>query len=205
MLSREKKLERIQRFYDDRIRGWMIPDLKKGIKAKANFLTALGCFVYTEAVGHLLPSLGKNERGKQEERHFYRCLFRFDSQEHLINLDKSIRDTGGVSGIYGIRHAMVHRYYPTQRKRLDNGDFLFLHSTVALDGVIVDQVDNTKIDSPPIFIDNNRNIAIALNNYIKEFEKCVDESYIKTFISKESNYIEAALSKHNEILGSPIL
>jgi hypothetical protein len=175
MFIHEEKLKRIKSFYEDRIKGWMISDLNKGIKAEANFLTALGCFVYTEAVGHLLPPLIK-EIGKPNEKSFYRCLFRFNSHDYLRELDKSIRKTGGHSGIYEMRHAMVHRYYPTPRKKV-NDTYLFISTVVALDGIIRGIEFEESVNSPLIFMDDSRRIAIALNNYVREFKECVDKSF----------------------------
>lgn len=51
------KLIEAKNFYIDRIKGWMISDLKKSIGAGTNFLTALGCLVCTEIIGTFLPPL----------------------------------------------------------------------------------------------------------------------------------------------------
>lgn len=203
MLSSEEKLERVRSFYDDRIKGWMLADLRKGVKANANFLVALGCFVYTEVAGHLLPPL-KEEIGKPEERHFYRCLFRFQSNDILRKLDAGIRQTGGSKGIYGMRHGMVHRYYPSPRKRMGD-QYLFLSSIIAIDGVITDLQSSENRESPPIFIDDNRRVAIALNSYINELEKTIDDSYQNTFVKNNEDFIHAAISSHDQVLGAPTI
>ncbi len=179
-------------FYVDRIKGWMINDLKRSIEANTNFLTTLGCFTYTEVVGHFLPPLTK-ERGKNESRRFYRCLFAFKSHTYLQQLNIHLtRQTG--RGIYEhLRHSMMHKYSPRVSKTT-HGIIYTIPSIIAKEGIIIDQVTGVKSKSPPIFLSDNGHIAIANTNFVEELEIAVDEAYNRTFIQNDDNYIRASIS-----------
>lgn len=157
----EKILKEAGDFFNERIKGWMLNDLKKSIDAETNFLTALGCLVYTEIIGTFLPPLNIAEKGSWEERHFYRCFFRLSSARYLKQLDDLIRkDSSGKSLYAHLRHSMTHRYIPMVGKKQD-GVYLSIHSVVARDGIAREPRSGKHFRTPPIFITHDNRIAIA--------------------------------------------
>lgn len=185
------KLKEAEKFYQEHILGWMINDLKNSVQAETNFLTALGCFVYTEVIGTFLPSLDISEMGKTEEIHFYRCFFRLRSSESLKQLDEFIRkETSGKSLYSHLRNGMAHSYFPNIKKT-ENGEKRYIHSVIARDG-IANKPDGTKMPTPPIFIDNDSRLIIANRNYIDELEFLVRVSMNMAFVKNDSQFQEAA-------------
>jgi len=194
----EQKLKEVENFYKNRVKGWMISDLKRSIDAKTNLLTALGCLIYTEVIGILLPPL-KNETGSIKERRFYRCLFRFPSKEYLLRLDKFLI-TQTRKGIYKqFRHNMAHRYFPAVIKR-QKGVVLFIPSVIARDGFIRDPMGTKIGDAPPIFLDKQNRVTLATKNYANELEKAVSNFYEFTFVKKDPNFQKAAIEGIDIIL-----
>ena len=188
----EELLSKAYEFYKDRIVGWMIADLKKAVDARANFLTALGCLSYTETVGIFLPPLPKGERGKKEERNFYRCLFRFSSSVYLKQLDQALREDSATNGLYALRNSMSHRYFPTLRRR-EKGVITFTNSIIAMHGILKDLERGVHVDSPPIFIDSQGRLAIVVKSYIKELEVAVNDFMDKTFEKREPEFVQYAI------------
>lgn len=187
----DSKLQEVHDFYTNRIIGWMINDLKKSIEAETNFLTALGCLIYTEIIGILLPPLPNEKSGSSNERRFYRCFFRFVSNNYLENLDKFIRKETN-KGIYQhLRHSMTHRYYPRIDK-ITNKVILSIPSVIARDGTAVNMSDGLRGKSPPIYLSSVGEIVIATRNYTDELFKAVKDFMKFTFEENQRNYIEYA-------------
>lgn len=190
----KEKLNEAEAFYKDRIQGWMLADLRKSIAAATNFLTALGCLVYTEVIGTFLPPID-TEQGSQKEKRFYRCLYRLPSAELLKDLDTMIRaGTKSNKGIYQfLRHSMAHKYYPMVSIRKDQNTTLFVPTVIARDGFMMKQGPGRKKRSAPVFLNNHDTIAIATNNYTLELEKAVDQFMQNTFDKKLPEYQTAAI------------
>lgn len=182
----QEKLKQAENFFEKRILGWMINDLNESIKAETKFLTALGCFVYTEVIGIFLPKVD-DEYGSEEQKRFYRCFFRLLSKNYLKNLDTAIkRETN--KGLYAhLRHNMAHKYVPSISKRQGNV-VLFIPSMVARNGIL----PNGKPGGPPIFVDKKGQIVIATRNYTNELEKAYHEFYKKIFTDKDEKWVESA-------------
>ncbi len=192
MIEREKKLIESKDFYNDRIKGWMIADLEKSIEAGTNFLTALGCLVYTEIVGTFLPPL-ENERGSLKSKRFYRCFYRLESAEYLKQIDVIIKRETNKKLYEHLRHNMAHKYYPAISKRQGN-IVLFIPSVIARDGIRYDNGTGEKTDAPPVFIDNDNRVVIATRNFVKELSSAVDQFYLKTFDENNSEFQKAAVN-----------
>jgi len=186
----QNKLKEAEDFYRDRISGWMLNDLRKSIDVNTNFLTALACLIYTEIIGIFLPVI-EGEKGSTEEKRFYRCLFRLNSNEYLRKLDISLRKISGNKGLYALRHSMAHKYYPTVSKR-ENKNYLCIASIIARDGVARNLSTNIKTDSPPIFL-NGEKIVIATRNYVNELELSVKGLINQTFVEKDKEYQKAVI------------
>ena len=185
MKNNSNKLAEAELFYKEKIKKWMIGDLKRSIEAKTNFLTALGCLVYTEAIGYFLPPL-RGESGSKKSKAFYRCFFRLKSEDYLKNIDKGIKKDTGKNLYEHLRHNMAHIYLPSVCVK-KNGQILFLPTIVARDGFFkVDGKMSTERTSP-IYI-SSKGLTIANRNYIIELEEAVDSFYTKTFIKKEKKY-----------------
>lgn len=194
-------LQAAKEFYQDRILGWMINDLKKSITAGTNFLTALGCLVYTEVIGAFLPPL-PDETGKPEERRFYRCFFRLKSATYLQGLDNAIRKETDGKGLYGhLRHNMTHRYVPVIVKNKE-GTVLVTQSIVAIDGYSIDKVTGLSQKSPPIFLSDDGKIGFATKNYTEELENAVNHFINKTFEENEACFQTAAVKGLAYIAGN---
>jgi hypothetical protein len=163
----EDKLNEIQEFFDEKILGFMVTDLERAVAAKTNFLTALGCLIYTEMIGVFLPPIS-GERGSTEAKRFYRCLFRFRSSEYLVLLDKEVRrETTQQSGLYEhLRHSASHAYQPTIKKRNSDGTFNFVHVTIAQSAK-----DQSNSPSPPMGIKDDGDFVIATRNYARELKE----------------------------------
>jgi hypothetical protein len=187
-------LQEAEKFYKERILGWMIADLEKSIVAETNFLTALGCLIYTEIIGAFLPSLSdKKETGSMKEKRFYRCLFRLNSNQYLKTLDRFLRKETNGKGIYShLRHNMSHKYYPIISKR-QNNIVLFIPSVVARDGMSINKTTGITEKSPPIFLSDKGEIVIANKNYINELKESVNKFIQYSFIDKIKEYQEAAI------------
>lgn len=187
----QNKLKEAKDFYDNRIVGWMIADLKKSIGATTNFLTALGCVTYTEFLGRFAPPID-GERGKPEERCFYRALNRFPSAGYLERLEEFIHSQIGKNYYQGIRHGLVHYYGPQLSKQMSDGNKVFWASMIALDGMINDGRFNKK--SAPIFIDNKGWVVLATRNYVEELEITTQNFMQITFEKKDQDFQKAAIA-----------
>lgn len=190
-MENNDKLKRTEKFFREIILGWMINDLNKSISAKTNFLTALGCLVYTEAIGTFLPIIQK-EKGSEGQRRFYRCLFRLKSSKDLETLDKLLlRETN--KGIYQqVRHNMAHIYFPAV-KRVKNGVVQFIPTTVARDGltIITAKSGQIKTRSSPILLYEGR-IFLATRNYVSELKDAYHRFYKTIFIDKDKEWVKSA-------------
>lgn len=196
-----KILKEAEDFFRDRIKGWMINDLKRSIDAKTNFLTALGCLIYTEIIGTFLPPLDISEKGSLNEKHFYRCFFRLSSAGYLKQLDDFIRkETSGKSLYIHLRHSMTHRYIPMIGKKQEDGVYLSIHSVIARDGIMKEPKTGKKFRSPPIFLTNDNRVAIANKNYVNELEMLVDDCIEKFFQQRDLKFQEAAIKGIERIL-----
>jgi len=184
------KLKEAEDFYRDRIQGWMITDLKRSLEAKTNFLTALGCVSYTEIIGRFLPPID-NEVGKREERAFYRAFRRLPSNYYLNKLEKYVQQNIRKNFYNGIRHGLVHCYFPNLTKKMPDGTNVFWASVVARDGFVIS--NQYKKRSAPIFIDNGGRIILATKNYVTEIEKAVKIFIKETFQKKNILYQQYAV------------
>lgn len=186
------KLVEAKDFYNDRIKGWMISDLTKSIETGTNFLTALGCLVYTEIVGTFLPPLD-SESGSLKSKRFYRCLYRLRSADYIRQIDEIVKKETNKNLYEHLRHNMAHKYYPAISKRQGN-IVLFIPSVIARDGIRYDNGTGEKTDAPPIFIDNNNRVVIATRNFVKELSLAVDGFYSKTFDENNTEFQSAAIA-----------
>jgi len=187
-----KDLSKIKGFFEDRILSWMIADLKKSIKAETNFLTALGCLVYTEVIGNFLPQLEIKEKGKDEERCFYRCLFRLKSRDYLIQLDRWLRKETKGKGIYHhFRHNMAHLYLPKVGKG-KKSERVFIPIIIARDGIGIDPAGE-KTKSPPIAFDKQGRIFLAFKNYTEELEEAHHRFYKEIFNKQNPKWVKSAM------------
>ncbi len=184
-----KELTEVDEFFKERILGWMKSDLKGSVEAKTNFLTALGCLTYTEAIGTLLPPL-EGERGSIKAKRFYRCLFRLPSGEPLRSLDVAIRkETSEHDGLYEhLRHSAAHLYAP-QIRRVKDGHREFMP-------VIIAKLLKPK-GCPPMWQRANDNgeaeFLIGTQNYTEELETACNEFYQKIVASQEKEWVDAAI------------
>lgn len=185
------KLEKLEWFYKKRVRAWMIADIKRSIAVGTNFLTALGCFTYTEVIGILLPPI-PGEKGSKEERRFYRCFFRLPSGDYLKKFDKWLKDTTKRNVYQNFRHNMVHKYFPAVSIRKKDGIVLFAPLVVARSGFVFDKSTGTRKKSFPFMVDKEGRITLAIKNYITELEKAAGFFYDSTLIKKNRAFQEAA-------------
>lgn len=191
----EGHINEIKDFFENKIQGWMISDLERSIESKTNFLTALGCLTYTETIGIFLPPISTDIGGKYEQR-FYRTLFRLESKESLMEVEKFLRYETG-KGIYShFRGRMSHKYFPLIIKRCED-TIEYAMAPVARDGFIVHQ--NLKNRSAPIFITSNSDIAIATKNYVSELKSSVNYFYQRIFIDRDSKWTSAVCKGYKEI------
>lgn len=190
-MTHEELLQKADEFYKNHIIGWMIPDLKKSVEAGTNYLTALGCLVYTEVIGTFLPPFSK-ETGKIESRRFYRCLFRLQSSPALKEVDDHLKQETNKNIYEQLRHNAAHLYFP-RIKLIKNGATFFVPLTIARDLYIKISSTGEKMRNAPICIGPNGELIIASNNYTLELEKLVQESYQETFIKKDLQYEKAAI------------
>jgi len=198
----EDKLKEARDFYVDRIKGWMVSDLKKSLDAGTNFLTALGCLVYTEIIGTFLPSL-ENENGTIKSRRFYRCFYRLGSAEYLKQVDTIIVKETRKNLYEHLRHNMAHKYYPAISKRHGN-IVLFLPLVIARKGIRYDRRTGKRTDAPPVFVDNDDRVVIASRNFVKELEQAVEDFYVATFEKNDTEFQRAAINGADVVLrGQP--
>ena len=185
----EHKLSEIQEFFDNKILGFMMNDLEQSVVAKTNFLTALGCLTYTETIGAFLPSI-RGERGSKEARRFYRCLFRFSSNEYLILLDNEIRrETTRQTGLYEhLRHSASHMYQPTIKKRNPDGTFSFVHVTIAKFAR-----NQSNGPSPPMGIKDNGDFVIATQNYVRELKEAANIFRKKICTDRDPDWVNSGI------------
>jgi hypothetical protein len=182
-------LSEVDSFFQERILGWMMSDLKRSVDAGTNFLTALGCLTYTEAIGTMLPPID-GERGSIEEKRFYRCLFRLPSGKPLRSLDLAIRkDTSMQRGLYKhLRHSAAHLYAPQVRKERD-GHREYMPVVVAK----VLKPDGC----PPMWqdasSDGEAQFYIGTKNYVQELDVACNQFYQRIITARESVWVSSAL------------
>jgi hypothetical protein len=197
MNDSKEKLAQVKGFFEDRILGWMISDLKRSIEVGTNFLTALGCLVYTEVIGNFLPRFGQKERGSAEEKYFYRCFYRLKSSEYLIDIDNFLKKETNRSIYQSFRHHMAHIYVPMVYKgRKPNR--VFMQTVIARDGVAKDPQGNS-IKSPPIAFDTQGRVFLATRNYTEELEKAYGTFFNHIFLKKDKEWEKAALQGHDVV------
>jgi hypothetical protein len=186
-----RDLKEVDDFFNERILGWMITDLKRSVDAKTNFLTALGCLTYTEAIGTLLPPI-EGERGSVKAKRFYRCLFRLPSGESLKQLDTVIRSETSVhKGLYEhLRHSAAHLYTP-QIRRVKDGHNEFMP-------VVVAKLLKGEGAPPPMWQRANESgeaeFLIGTQNYVSELETACRQFYKTIVQDQESEWVDAAIT-----------
>lgn len=195
----QEQLTKAEKFYSERILGWMIADLKKSVEAGTNYLTALGCLVYTEVIGIFLPAFPK-EQGKSEARRFYRCLFRLQSAEVLRNVDDLLKKETSKNIYEQLRNNAAHIYFPLIKIKKNNKPTLFVPLIITRDSYIKDLATGKKARSAPIYWAPNRELVIASKNYTLELETLVRESYQLTFVKKDPKYQKAAIAGINLVM-----
>lgn len=200
------KLEELKKFYKEIIQHWMIGGLKTVSRKDLgeNFIPAFCCFAFTEAIGLYLPKLDENIEnsfrvsrvGKKGTR-FYRCLFRLESKEHLMECDEKIRENGIKKGIYQIRHRLAHKYLPN-----------LVRPDIPVRVLGEQNEDHLKALKKvglffPIVLERNNGVIqmITVNNvkYIEELQKLVDYVYYETFVNKNISFINAMIDGHEEL------
>jgi hypothetical protein len=183
---------------------WMMGDLQAVKDRGANFLTALGCFTYTEAIGLYLPQLDIKQTGEQfckdnkRAMRFYRCLFRLDSGKYLIECDKKIRESGVKNGIYQIRHRFAHKYLPN----LVMPQQIVVRVIGSKNLEALENLKTNKLFSPIIFSESNQEKEIIINNikYIEELRRLVNFIYKKIFTEAESEFVDAMKLGYADLL-----
>ena len=185
----DEKLTEAKKFFDERVKGWMITDLKRSVSAGNNFLTALGCLTYTEVIGSFLPKVD-GETGKTEERRFYRCLFRLPSADEFKSLDGIIRgETTKQQGLYQhLRHSATHAYAPRIKRRAQDGTISYTPVAVAK----VAKMNGKIKGCPPMGIDAKGYFVIATKNYVNELEQAIDSFYERIFTDNEPEWVASA-------------
>ena len=195
----------LEKFYKDIIQGWMMGDLHTAARKEngANFITALGCFVCTEAIGLYLPHLDKEIEDslppKERQRRFYRCFFKLESRERLMEYDKKIRKSGVKNGIYQIRHRFAHKYLPN----LVEPQHIPVRVAGSHNVERLQELQDAGLFFPVALEENDGKIQnIAINNvkYIEELQKLVDYAYSKIFIEKDDDFVTAMRSGYNELI-----
>lgn len=200
--------EKLKKFYEEKIRQWIIGDLEGVKNIGANLLTMLGCFVYTEIVGIFLPTLGqdveekfcytgkgKDRKPSEKREHFYRCLFRLKSGENLKIYDEKLRRITKAYGIYSLRNEAVHKYLPLIKIETEgiiefvSGDVRGTHNPIRPSIPIFLEEDSGKIS---YFIINNV-------EYIEELKNLVNDVYNKIFIEKDNNFVTAMNAGYNKL------
>lgn len=197
-MTSEALIQKAEDFYKDRIIEWMIPDLKKSVEAGTNYLTVLGCLVYTEVIGIFLPPFSK-ETVTTQSRRFYRCLFCLQSCAVLRQVDKILKKETSKNIYEQLRHNAAHLYFPSIRL-IRNGSTLFVPLSIARDSYIETPDTGKKVRSALILFGQNGELVIASNNYTLELEKLIQESYQETFIKKDPQYEKAAIEGINVFL-----
>lgn len=183
------KLKEIEEFFDERVLGWMINDLKESVEAGTNYLTALGCLTYTEAVGLFLPPL-PNESGSPNEKRFYRCLFRFPSKDALMDLDCMTRsETSEQRGLYQhLRHSGAHSYFFTIKK-YHLGQVLFYPVGVVTTG----RANDGSLSAPMGTDKEDGFFCIATKNYVQEFEASCKEFRKRICEDKDESWVKSGI------------
>lgn len=186
----------LQNFYKKIIKEWIMGDLHAMENKGANLITALGCLVFTEAIGLYLPKLDKNIEKhicNDKQKCFYRCLFALKSERYLVKCDKKIKKITKGNGLYQLRNKIAHRYLPNL-------------TTPSLIPVGVCGLHNKLRPPFPIFIKEKggKIEKIVINNvkYIEELQKLVDDVYNKAFVKKEAIFVNAIRSGYNKLFKS---
>jgi len=198
--SKEDKIKDVEKFFEEKIKGWMLNDLHKAISAETNFLAALGCFVYTEVIGIFLPSIN-GEYGRRGSRRFYRCLFRLNSEQDLRQMEAFLKKETH-KGIYQqFRNNMAHLYFPSA-KRLKGGIVQFIPTIVARDGFRFISLLNGefKVRSGPIVTNSSGSVVICIRNFVNELEKGYDDFYKKIFVDRDEQWIDSALNGFDTLI-----
>ncbi|MBI2624774.1 MAG: hypothetical protein HYW70_00320 [Candidatus Nealsonbacteria bacterium] len=201
---------KLQDFYDKIIKGWMMGGLSTVSKEclGENFIPALCCFTFTEAVGLYLPKLDEdtenyfknNKIGKNGGR-FYRCLFSLESKERFIECDRKLRKNGVKKGIYQLRHRFAHKYLPNLVEPQ--------HIQVEVVGSHkqnkgrLQQLKDAGLFFPIVLKEDDERIRWIIINtvkYIEELRNLVDDVYNKIFIERDNDFVIAMHSGYRELL-----
>ena len=195
----------LEKFYKKIIQEWMMGDLHTVARKKngANFITALGCFIYTEAIGLYLPLLDEKIEesfsGKERQGRFYRCFFRLDSSERLMEYDKKIREGGVKNGFYQIRHRFAHKYLPNLvEPQHIPVEVVGSHNTDRLH-----ELRDAGFFFPVTIEESDGKLQkVVINNvkYIEELQKLIDCVYSKIFVEKDPKFVGAISFGYNELL-----
>lgn len=101
MNTNENERTRYSRFFDTFVYGFMCHDIEEAIKAKTNFLVALGLSVYTEAMGGLVTGRFKDSRCSGRN---FRAFLPYLGQSY-VSLDTQI-------DLYRkVRCGLAHEYF----------------------------------------------------------------------------------------------
>lgn len=195
-MSEGPELNEVQKFYEERVLGFMISDLRKSVAAGTNFLTALGCLTYTEAIGTLLPELDQEPMGAAKEKRFYRCLFRLPSGEKLRELDDFIRQvTKPQQGLYRhLRHSATHLYLPQIKRRDENGNAQFVPVVVAKNSV-----SGSFGPGVPMNIDSQGRFVIGTHQYTEELATASQSFLDATYVRQEADWVAAGIKGYGLI------
>jgi hypothetical protein len=201
-MNDQEILSEVSGFYKRYVFEWMLKDLQTSISNNTNYLSALGCFVYTEVFGNLLPPLGTEKGLSKYSKPFFRSLFRFKSSKYLEELNEAIIKISHKNIYDHLRSGASHRYFPLilifDNKKNANAVLPF---KIVKDGYSLDRYSKADKTAPPIFISDDGYIGMATQNFLNEFTNLIQESYSKTFEEKNSSYIESAIKGFKYIIG----
>lgn len=184
------RLVKAREFYDSEIFKRMIDGLEKTLNIRTHYITALSCFIYTEIIGILLPTLDK-ETGKVEQKRFYRCFFRFESQNNLREIDDLLLNKTGKPIYQHLRHGLCHSYFPSI-KQVRNGNTSFVRVITGREIFFKDHAKTYETDLPVGF-DDMGGFFISTKQYVRQLKKVIEKSYNKTFIENDMEYQRAAV------------
>lgn len=171
MTEDELTKEKIDAFFNEIVYGAMVGDIKKGIKAKANYLTALGLCSYTEHLGGLIT-------GNLEKENFSKVNFKSFLKEMGNDYSK---DEYLMETIYKqVRCGLVHQYFIKPIKPDGKYGLVAIRGNSLQDGL----PDNI----PGFWISGNKKIIFFVENYLRDFEKAV-ENYHKRLVDNEEEYL----------------
>lgn len=156
--------------YMDILKLFMVADSKKGIKATANYLVALGLSTYTEILGGLCYGNLQFDHQQNYER-FLKNYFDKKCNFKYMVLDKRLK-AAGFEGMYGlVRSGFVHRYLFSIRGRV------VMESPIQLDCAII----YTPGHSPEF--------QFVVKEYLRHFQCAFDRYYDELIIQRNPHLI----------------